>query len=170
MIQLSSNFSLKEFTRSDTASRTGIKEQFEPSETSIAAIKALVVYVLQPLRTLAGGLRVTSGYRCPRLNAAVKGEKTSQHQAEADEKAVPGAAADIDALAISNADVFDLAIQHHLPFDQLIWEYGTDTEPDWIHVSYGPRNRRQILRVLIDEKTGKKRTIDLTKKYPAIKS
>jgi hypothetical protein len=87
------------------------------------------------LRTVYGKpIRVNSGYRCPKLNKAVGGSATSQH--------VLGQAADITGGNKSeNKILFDLIKSLKLPFDQLIWENGGT----WVHVSYGPRNRRQVL-------------------------
>ena len=79
------------------------------------------------------------GYRCPRLNNAVGGAKTSQH--------VTGEAADIYvADAKGRAELFSI-IYYLLPYDQLIWERGDDEAPAWIHVSYREGNNRcQVLR------------------------
>lgn len=133
-------FTFAEFERSDTARRrkidNTIPEDIKPN------IVALVDNVLDPLRTMWGKpLIVTSGYRCPALNKAVGGSKTSQHMS--------GQAADIDAgTRADNKALFNLLINSKLPFDQLIFEEGDiDEGPDWLHVSYKSvgRNRRQIL-------------------------
>ena len=84
---------------------------------------------------------MSSGYRSPELNKAIGGSKTSQH--------CKGEAIDIDNDAReypSNADIF-WYIYDHLEFDQMIWEFGDDKNPSWVHVSYKSEgNRKQVLR------------------------
>lgn len=136
-MKLSSNFSLREFTRSATAIRNGWSN--EPGPMELAALMALVNNVLQPARDLlVAPINVSSGYRSPQLNAAIGGATSSQH--------LKGEAADISAGA-KTAELFYL-IRDRLPFDQLIWELGTDARPEWIHVSYKQNgtNRGQVLR------------------------
>ncbi len=100
-------------------------------------LDTLVDKVLDPLREAYGKpIKVNSGYRCPKLNKAVGGSATSQH--------MTGQAADITAGSkAENRKLFDLVRSLKLPFDQLIWEHGGA----WVHVSYGPRNRRQVLSI-----------------------
>lgn len=131
------HFTMNEMTRSATAKRYGIDNTPGPEEK--ANLKALVEKVLDPLREAWGApIIVDSGYRCPRLNKIVKGSSNSQH--------LLGQAADIHTVSDRPADnkrLFDLILQLKLPFDQLIDEYGYN----WIHVSYGPRHRRNILHL-----------------------
>lgn len=104
----------------------------------IDKLRAVVDKVLAPLREAIGTpITITSGYRSPEVNRAIGGSKTSQHML--------GEA--VDFVCKDMALAFDY-IQEHLPYDQLIWEFGTDAQPDWIHVSYRAdgRNRRQALR------------------------
>lgn len=126
-------FTLNELTRSDTASRMKIDNT--PTAEAVKNLTALVDKVLDPLREKIGEpIIVTSGYRCPRLNKAVGGVSNSQH--------ITGQAADISFKDKSrNKILFDTIIKMNLPFDQLIDEYGLK----WIHCSYSPRNRRQII-------------------------
>ena len=131
-------FTLKELSASGTARRMGVDNT--PTPVASANLTALVEAVLDPLRERYGRpIYVSSGYRCPRLNNAVGGAKTSQH--------VSGEAVDIYvASARDRAQLFSM-IYYLLPFDQLIWERGTDEDPEWIHVSYREgNNRRQCLR------------------------
>lgn len=131
-------FTIRELTRSDTAHRIGIDNT--PTPEALANLTALVEAVLDPLRARYGRpIFVSSGYRCPRLNKAVGGAKTSQH--------VTGEAADIHCSdPKDNAIIFAL-IYYLFPFDQLIWEKGTDDAPAWVHVSYREgNNRRECLR------------------------
>ena len=130
-------FTLNELTASTTAKRKGIDNT--PDATVKANLTALVANILDPLREAYGKpIVVSSGYRCPKLNRAVGGAAKSQH--------VTGQAADIHTLSDTPADnkkLFDLILSLKLPFDQLINEYNFN----WVHVSYSPRNRRQILKI-----------------------
>ena len=130
-------FTLKELTKSDVAKRNKINNT--PTMQEEANLIALIDNILDPLREAYGNpIIVTSGYRCERLNKLVKGSKTSQHRF--------GQAADIRTVKDTveeNKKLFDLAIKLNLPFDQLIDEYNFD----WVHVSYSPRNRKQILHI-----------------------
>ena len=95
-------------------------------------------------------LAVTSGYRSEALNEAINGSKTSQHS--------KGEALDLDADVFggfSNAELFNY-IKDHLDFDQLIWEFGNNNNPDWVHCSYKTRGNRN--EVLIAIKTNGKTT------------
>jgi zinc D-Ala-D-Ala carboxypeptidase len=138
---MTKHFTLNEFIESQTARRRGIDEQFRPPAHIRKNLQALAENILEPLRAHTGPIRISSGYRCKRLNAAVGGSISSQH--------MQGQAADIISADsnISNATLFNLIISLNLPFDQLIWEYGTKINPAWVHVSFGPRNRKQILYI-----------------------
>lgn len=128
-------FTIAELCRSNTADRLGIDNQCKQEHA--AALSALVDNVLDPLREWWGKpVNVSSGYRCPELNAAVKGSKTSQH--------MKGEAADIDAGdRQQNKLLFD-HIRKHLPFDQLIDE----SNFAWVHVSFKEgSNRKQMLKL-----------------------
>lgn len=136
-------FTIAELTKSATAQRRGIKNT--PSKEVTNSLTALIEKILDPLREAYGKpIIVDSGYRCPQLNAAVGGAASSQH--------VKGEAADIRTLTdtpTENKKLFDLIIKLKLPFDQLIDEHGFN----WVHVSFGPRHRRQILKAI--KKNGK---------------
>lgn len=143
-MNLSKNFTLAEMTKSVTAKRLGIDNT--PDDAQIAFMRELCEAVLQPLRDHIGPVRITSGLRVPKLNKAVGGSGTSQHCA------LNGAAADIDICTGKcegkNAEVFNY-IKDNLIFDQLIWEFGDDKCPDWVHVSYHyGHNRKQILKAV----------------------
>lgn len=138
-MNLSANFTLAEMTKSQTATRRGFTEQFDPPADVVANLRELCVHILQPLRDHVHAIVVNSGYRAPRTNKAVGGAATSQH--------LTGQAADIEGVNVSNAFLFQKIQELKLPFDQLIWEYGTKDEPNWVHVSYGPRHRRHILYI-----------------------
>jgi zinc D-Ala-D-Ala carboxypeptidase len=136
-IMLGKNFSLDEFTRSKIANQQGISNN--PGPIEIANLQALVTNVLQPLRdALKVPINVTSGYRSLMLNNAIGGAANSQH--------MQGQAADI--VSNDNARMFNY-IKNNLPYDQLIWEAGNDSQPDWVHVSFRMSgNRYKIFKVL----------------------
>jgi len=141
-MQLSEHFELAEFIRSSTAKRAGISNM--PTDAHLENIKLLCEKVLEPIRIhFARPIILSSGYRSPALNRAVRGSSTSQH--------CSGEAADIDmdGTNVTNAQIFNY-IKDNLEFDQLIWEFGTTTNPDWVHVSYesNGRQRKQILRAV----------------------
>jgi zinc D-Ala-D-Ala carboxypeptidase len=146
-MKLSKNLSLREVTRSITAKRLGLKN--EPDTPQITNLKLLAKHVFQPVRDNFGvPIYVSSGYRSPKLNGAIGGSNTSQH--------CQGRALDLDADVfgkISNADIFHY-IKDCLDFDQLIWEFGDDANPDWIHVSYTSptENRGRVLKAYKDPK------------------
>lgn len=127
-------FTIKELSESSTAKSLGIDNT--PTPEAEANLTALVEAVLDPLRERYGHpIYVNSGYRCPRLNKAVGGAKTSQH--------MTGEAADIYvADAKGRAELFSI-LYSLLPYDQLIWERGDDEAPAWIHVSYRESNNRR---------------------------
>lgn len=135
-MRLSKNFSLDELSKSTTAIRLGIDNT--PSDIVITNLLELCEHVLQPLRDHIGeSIKVSSGYRSPALNKKIGGSKTSQH--------CFGQAADISC-GERTAELFKY-IENNLIFDQLIWEFGNDTNPDWVHVSYSTiKNRKQSLR------------------------
>jgi hypothetical protein len=132
-------FTIKELCNSATAKAKGIDNT--PTTEVEANLTALIENILDPLRTAYGKpIRVSSGYRCPALNSAVGGVKTSQHR--------NGQAADITVDSrTENMKLFKLIQSLNLPFCQLIFEKGNrKTGPDWVHVSYDASNvKRQIL-------------------------
>ena len=140
MIWTGKYFTLYEMTASPTAKRLGIDNT--PTEAVKKNLLALVTNVLDPLRLNWGRpVIVTSGYRCPALNKAVGGASSSQH--------ATGEAADIRTVSDDpdeNMKLLRCLIESNLPFDQLISEYvDSQNRPNWIHVSFGPRHRRQML-------------------------
>lgn len=139
-MKLSKNLDLSEVMRSESAKRLGIKNM--PTEEHLNNLKITAEKVFQPIRDHFGKpIRVSSGYRSKALNEAIGGSKTSQH--------CFGQALDIDmdGTGIWNSEIFKY-IKENLNFDQLIWEYGDDTNPAWVHVSYvsEEKNRNMILK------------------------
>lgn len=128
-------FSIKELCKSTTADKYNIDNT--PTQEVTDNLTKLVDNILDPLREAWGRpIYVNSGYRSPKLNAKVGGSTNSQHKS--------GQAADITTgNASNNEKLFKLIQNLKLPFDQLIDEKNYS----WIHVSYGPKNRRQILKL-----------------------
>ena len=144
-MNLSKNLTLKEVTKSEIAIRKGIKN--EPNNKQLENLKVLATEIFQKIRDHFGvPIKVTSGFRSEALNKAVKGSKTSDH--------MKGCAIDMDGTPdITNAEVFNF-IKDNLIFRQLIWEFGDNDNPDWVHVSYVKGdNKKQILRAV--KKSGK---------------
>ena len=133
---ISEHITYTEATVSNKAKQLGISNT--PNEKELRAMKLLAEKVFEPLRKWYGKpIQVTSFFRSAKINKAIGGSATSQHSL--------GQAIDIDTTS-DNRKLFDY-IKDNLVFDQLIWEYGNDSAPDWVHVSYSEvRNRKQVLR------------------------
>ena len=137
-MKLSTHLDLSEVIRSDSAKRNGISNM--PTPEHIANFMLLAEKIFEPIREhFDVPIRISSGYRSKELNAKIGGSETSQH--------CKGQAIDIDmdGTSLTNKQVFDY-IKDNLPFDQLIWEFGNEDNPDWVHVSYVPNGRKQILK------------------------
>lgn len=142
-MKISPNLNLAEITRSDTAKRHGIDNT--PTAEHLENFKLLADKVFEPIREhFKTPIFISSGYRSKALNDFIKGSLSSQH--------CKGQAIDIDMDGsngeVTNRMVFDF-IKNKLDFDQLIWEFGTDFNPDWVHVSYVKSgNRKQKLKAV----------------------
>ena len=137
-MKLSTHLDLSEVIRSDSAKRNGISNM--PTPEHIENFKLLAEKIFEPIREhFCVPIRISSGYRSKELNAKIGGSATSQH--------CKGQAVDIDmdGTSLTNKQVFDY-IKDNLPFDQLIWEFGNEENCDWVHVSYVPNGRKQILK------------------------
>ena len=142
-MNLSKHLTLFEMTRSSTAKRKGISN--EPTPEHIENMKVLAEKIFEPIRRYFNtSIFISSGYRSEVLNKVTPGaSKTSQHS--------KGEAMDIDmdgsGSKVSNADIFNW-IKDNLNFDTLIWEFGNETNPSWVHVSYNTKGnqRMQILK------------------------
>tara|TARA_Y100000389_G_scaffold141577_1_gene139493 strand:- start:4122 stop:4574 length:453 start_codon:yes stop_codon:yes gene_type:complete len=138
---ISKHISLKEATKSNTAQRLGI-ENF-PNNDTLIQMQALAENIFEPLREHVGGpIYITSFYRSPELNKAIGGSSKSQH--------CLGQAIDVDDVLgrATNKEMFEY-IKDNLDFDQLIWEFGDDNNPNWVHVSYNAAgNRGNILQAV----------------------
>ena len=128
-------FTIKELSKSATALSKNIDNS--PSPDVVNNLTLLVDNILDPLREKYGKpINVNGAYRCPELNKAVGGSKTSQH--------MTGQAADITVGSPdNNKKLFNLIIEMDLPFDQLIDEKNFR----WIHISYSNKHRKQILHL-----------------------
>ena len=138
-MQLSSNFSLGELTKSQTATRKGIDNT--PSPEHQENLKRLCENVLQPVRDhFSQVVTISSGYRSPELCTAIGSKITSQH--------AKGQAADFEIFGVSNKTLADY-IDSELHYDQLILEYWNESDPNsgWVHCSFSEgQNRKQYLR------------------------
>ena len=137
MSNISKHITLKEATYSATGEAKKIDNS--PTAEHLASMKLLAEKVFEPVREWYGKpIKINSFYRSKALNMAIPGSSlTSQHS--------KGEAMDIDT-ASDNKKIFEY-IKNNLDFDQMIWEFGTTENPDWVHVSYKALgNRKQILR------------------------
>ena len=144
-MKISDHITYAEAIHSQTAKRKGIDNT--PNPNQIEAMKLLAEKVFEPLREWVGGpIKVNSFFRSPELNTKIGGSKTSQH--------CKGQAIDIDDVYgyKTNSDMYHW-IKENLSFDQMIWEFGTDTQPNWVHVSYvsEENNRNRCLKAYKDD-------------------
>lgn len=145
-MKLTPHFSLAEFVRSATAQAKGIDNSLNPTakadQAVIRNLKTLSENILEPLRDhVCQPIVISSGYRCPALNSAVGGSKTSQH--------LTGEACDIHIPSIILGKQWMEWIMDNTTFDQLIWERNS-AGVHWIHVSCKSapdKNRHQVLRL-----------------------
>ena len=145
MSKVSKHITYKEATRSVTALRLGIENV--PNDYELQNMELIAEKVFEPLRKAVNGpIKINSFFRCEELNKAIGGSSRSQH--------CQGRAIDIDDVYgyVSNSYMY-YYIKDNLDFDQLIWEFGTDTEPDWVHVSYvdSDSNRKRCLLAYKEE-------------------
>jgi zinc D-Ala-D-Ala carboxypeptidase len=139
-MKISEHVSYKEATRSTTALRLGIENK--PTPEHLKNMELLAEKIFEPLRKYVNGpIAINSFYRSPDLNKAIGGSSKSQH--------CHGQAMDIDDTYgyMSNAEMY-IYIKENLDFDQMIWEFGDNNNPDWVHVSYvsNEENRNRCLK------------------------
>ena len=142
---ISKHISYKEGVHSITAIRRGIDNT--PNDDQLSNMELVAEEVFEPLRSYVGGpIKINSFFRCPELNTAIGGSHKSQH--------CKGQAIDIDDNygRVTNAEMYHF-IKEHLDFDQLIWEFGDDDNPNWVHISYvSPEdNRNRCLKAYKDK-------------------
>ena len=130
-MRLSKNLTLGEATKSHTAIKYGISNK--PSGEHLSNLIQIASKIFQPVRDhFQKPIIVSSGYRSQALNDIIGGASGSQHS--------KGEALDLDG-SVENFLIFEY-IKNNLEFDQLIWEFGDDENPDWVHVSYKSENNR----------------------------
>ena len=142
---ISKHISDREGVYSTTAMRRGLDNT--PNGEQLANMKLLAEKVFEPLREWVGGpIRINSFFRGPELNTAIGGSSKSQH--------CKGQAMDIDdgGCNKTNAQMYKY-IKDELKFDQMIWEFGDDDNPNWVHVSYvsEDKNRNRCLKAYKDK-------------------
>lgn len=140
MANLTEHFTLEELTRSATATKLGYLNI--PEDEHLPNLIRLCTDLLEPIRAIIGGpLHINSGYRCPRLNAAVGGVVDSAH--------MDARAADFVVPQWDLSAVWEKVAASDLPFDQLIWEYNS-LGSQWIHAAIakeGDEPRREVLKL-----------------------
>lgn len=142
-MRISENITYAEAFKSQQAARLKIKNTTNDPEI-LKNMKHVADNVFEPIRKRFGlPIGISSFYRSPKLNEAIKGSSSSQH--------MTGEAIDIDADifgGLTNKEIFDFA-KENLEYDQLIWEFGTTKNPAWVHVSLkrNGKNRKQILYI-----------------------
>ena len=139
-MSISQHISYKESVYSRTATRLGIDN--EPNDEQMKNMLNIAQEVFEPLRMWVGGpIKINSFFRSPELNKAIGGSTKSQH--------CHGQAIDLDDTfgIATNAEMYEF-IKKHLDFDQMIWEFGDEDNPDWVHVSYvsEDKNRNRCLQ------------------------
>ena len=142
---ISKHISYKEGVYSITATRKGIDNT--PNDGQLLNMVTVAEEIFEPLRSYVGGpIKINSFFRSPELNKAIGGSGKSQH--------CHGQAIDIDDTfgRMTNAEMYYF-IKEHLDFDQVIWEFGDDDNPDWVHVSYVSEedNRNRCLKAYKDK-------------------
>jgi len=139
-MSISKHISYKEAVYSRTATRRDIINN--PNAEQMENMVTIAEEVFEPLRVWVGGpVKINSFFRSPELNKAIGGSGKSQH--------CHGQAIDLDDTfgRATNAEMFEF-IKEHLDFDQMIWEFGDDENPNWVHVSYvsEKENRNRCLK------------------------
>ena len=137
---ISKHISYKEGVYSRTATRRGINNT--PNDEQLANMELVAEEIFEPLRKWVGGpIKINSFFRSPELNKAIGGSEKSQH--------CHGQAIDIDDTYghLTNAEMYHW-IKDNLDFDQMIWEFGNDDNPAWVHISYvsPEENRNRCLK------------------------
>ena len=141
-MKLSKNFSRAEIEHSNTAKRLGISN--EMSDKHLETKQRVIDNLIQPMRDAIGPIRISSGYRSPKLNKAIGGSSRSQHS--------KGEALDLqfwEKGKMNNKVIYDWVLESGVEFDQMINEF----DYSWIHISLKSReNRSQILEAYKNEK------------------
>ena len=160
--KISEHITWDEAIGSDTATKKGIDNT--PTPEVVGVMKETAERLFEPVRRFWKiPIAVISLYRSPKTDKALKDDKGKLYKsAKKVSQHTKGQAIDIDAHVygnISNRQIFEYFL-NELVFDQLIWEFGNDQEPDWVHVSYVPNPRMQVLKSL-KGKNGEVRYINM---------
>ena len=152
-MKISDHITYAEAIHSNTAKRKQIDNT--PNQTQVDAMKLLSEKIFEPLRKWVGGpIKVNSFFRSVALNEAIGGVASSQH--------CKGQAIDIDDVYgyKSNAEMYKW-VKENLDFDQMIWEFGTDMQPNWVHLSYISKeeNRNKCLKAYKEDRRTKYKQI-----------
>ena len=148
MEKISKHVSWKEGTYSRTGERLGLDNT--PNEEQLKCMKEVAENLLEPLREWVGGpIKINSFFRGEPVNTAIGGSTRSQH--------MKGQAIDSDDTVghKTNAEMYHY-IKDNLDFDQMIWEFGDDKNPNWVHiswVSHRPNRKKLTIAKRIDGKT-----------------
>lgn len=146
-MKISDHITFNEAVKSNTALRLNIKN--EPDAYQITNMVGVAINVFEPLRAWVGGpIKINSFFRCESLNRAIGGSKRSQH--------CEGRAIDLDDTFghKTNAEMYNY-IKENLSFDQLIWEFGDENNPDWVHVSYVSKEENRGICMKAEKINGK---------------
>ena len=128
MEKISKHISYHEGTYSRTAERRDLDNT--PNKEQLKCMKEVAENLFEPLRKWVGGpIKINSFFRGEPVNTAIGGSRKSQH--------MKGQAIDIDDTFghKTNAEMYHY-IKDNLDFDQMIWEFGTDKNPNWVHISW----------------------------------
>ena len=141
-MRISKHISYREATHSATAKRRGLDNT--PNQEQLENMYKVAEFIFEPLRLFVGGpIKINSFFRSVDVNKAVGGTSRSQH--------CKGQAIDIDDVFghKTNAEMFEY-VRENLDFDQMIWEFGSNNNPSWLHISYVSKaeNRNRILRAV----------------------
>ena len=135
-----------------TYSRTGERRDLDntPNKDQLKCMKEVAENLFEPLREwVGGGIKINSFFRGEPVNTAIGGSTRSQH--------MKGQAIDIDDTFghKTNAEMYHY-IKDNLDFDQMIWEFGTDKNPNWLHiswVSHRPNRKKLTIAKKVDGRT-----------------
>ena len=136
---IGAHFLLKHLIWSNTAKNNSINNMpgvdGSPSQTEVIEnLRLLMVNIIDPIVNVYPDLIINSGYRCVELNKRLGGSNTSQH--------IFGHAGYIRVPNLTTADLYNYIYTNVRGWDQLIWEYPERGNNSWVHVSYGPQNRK----------------------------
>jgi len=135
-----------------TYSQTGVRRDLDntPDDSQLKRMEEVAENLFEPLREWVGGpIKINSFFRGEPVNTAIGGSRKSQH--------MKGQAIDIDDTFghKTNAEMYHY-VKDNLDFDQLIWEFGTDKNPNWLHiswVSHRPNRKKLTVAKKVNGKT-----------------